>query len=184
MTVSAAKRHPFVQYFADLWSGVTTTCTGLRLTLRYLFKPKVTLLYPEERPAIPAGHRGIHRYVEEECLLCRACEAACPVDCLVINAIGRGKDRMILNFDIDYAKCLFCNLCCEACNPKCLVLTGDYDLSTTKRDTCLIDFAHRKTSAQIEEHKKFLEQKEAEKKAAAEKRDAPKECGEEGNGSN
>jgi NADH-quinone oxidoreductase subunit I len=180
--VTEFKRHPFVQYFVDLWTGIFTTYKGMRLTLTYFFKPKVTMFYPEERPTIYAGHRGIHRYVEEECLLCRACEAACPVDCLVIKALGRGKDRMILNFEIDYSKCLFCNLCCEACNPKCIYMGETFDLSATERSGCLVDFARKKTAEEIEAHQKMLEQKEAEKKAAAAKKETEKACGEEDDG--
>lgn len=160
---SAAK-----QYFSDIWSGVVSTYKGLRLTLRYFFTPKVTMEYPEVRPQIPEGHRGIHRYFEAQCMLCRACEKTCPVDCIVIEAVGKGKNALITRFDIDYSKCLFCNLCCEACNPSCIHMGDEYDLSTATRDGCILHFAREKTKEEIAAHLKKLEEMEAEKKAKAE----------------
>ena len=29
------KRHPFLEYFADIWAGIVTTYVGMKLTLRY-----------------------------------------------------------------------------------------------------------------------------------------------------
>jgi NADH-quinone oxidoreductase subunit I len=170
-----------VQYFLDIWAGIATTYKGMRLTLTYFFRPKVTMRYPEERPVIHPGHRGIHGYKEEDCLLCRACEIACPVDCLVINALGRGKDKLILTFDIDYSKCLFCNLCCEACNPKCLFMTERYDMAATDHSACLINFARLKSEQEIRAYREALAKKEAEKKAAQEKKE-PDPCEDDKNG--
>ena len=175
--MNAQPRHPFVQYFVDIWDGIATTYKGMRLTIDYFFKPKVTLRYPEQRPDVPAGHRGVHGYVEEECALCRACEAACPVDCIVIEAVGKGKNSLITRFDIDYSKCLFCNLCCEACNPKCLYLTEKYDIASAERDKCMLHFARTKSDEEIAAFKEKLAQKEAEKKAAQQK-PAADDCGE------
>ena len=163
------ERNSFVQYFRNVWSGIATTLVGMKLTLRYFFKPKVTLQYPEEKPLIPEGHRGLHRYDEDRCNLCRACEAACPVDCILINALGRGKDRLILDYTIDYSKCLFCNLCCEACVPKCISMGPQYDLASSQRAGCLVQFARKKDEVEIKEHQAMLERKEAERKAAQEK---------------
>ena len=38
--------------------------SGLNTTLKHLFQPNVTLEYPEQRPAIPAGYRGVPTLVE------------------------------------------------------------------------------------------------------------------------
>ena len=32
--------------------------SGLWITLKNFFKPKVTLEYPDQRPVLPAGYRG------------------------------------------------------------------------------------------------------------------------------
>lgn len=174
------KRNSLVQYFADVLDGIVTTCKGMRLTLSYFFRPKVTLRYPEERPVIPEGHRGMHVYVEEECGLCRACEAACPVDCIGIEAVGKGKNALITRLDIDYSKCLFCNLCCEACHTKCLFLGKDYDMAVAERVGCVLHFARSKSAEEIARFKEELAQKEADK--AAQKKQTDPAAAETGGG--
>ena len=54
--------------------------SGLFLTLRYFFKPKVTINYPYEKNPISNRFRGEHalrRYPngEERCIACKLCEA-------------------------------------------------------------------------------------------------------------
>src|SRR5439155_15923451 len=53
----------------------------------------------------------------EICTACLACERACPIDCIVIDAT---KDKtagglVMTRFDIDMAKCMYCGLCSEPC---------------------------------------------------------------------
>src|SRR3546814_5051663 len=64
---------------------------GMSLTLRYFFKPKVTLNYPYEKGPLSPRFRGEHalrRYPngEERCIACKLCEAICPAQCIVIEA--------------------------------------------------------------------------------------------------
>ena len=56
--------------------------SGMSLTLRYFFKPKVTLNYPHEKGPLSPRFRGEHvlrRYPngEERCIACKLCEAIC-----------------------------------------------------------------------------------------------------------
>ena len=164
----ATRKHPIVEYFSNIWTGLVTTAKGMQLTFRYLFKKPVTMQYPEVKPVIPESHRGLHRYIEEKCFLCNACVAVCPVDCIAIKSLGRGKDRLILEYNVDYSKCLFCNLCCEACNSDCLFLGPEYDLSAAERAGCVLHFARTKSPQEIEAFKVLWAQKEAERKAKAE----------------
>jgi len=158
-------RNPFVQYFADIWAGVATTYLGMRLTLGYFFGRKFTMLYPEERPVIPPGHRGLHAYDESKCILCQLCVAACPVGCITLEAVGKGKDGMATRYDVDYSACLFCNMCAEACPTKCVWLSEKYDLACGSRGECVLRLARPKTDSEIAAHKDLLARKEAEKKA-------------------
>ena len=64
---------------------------GLSLTLRYFFRPKVTLDYPYEKGPISARFRGEHalrRYPngEERCIACKLCEAVCPALAITIES--------------------------------------------------------------------------------------------------
>ena len=158
----------FQRYFKDLWHGISSTWKGMALTGAYIFAPKATLRYPEERPIIPPTHRGLHEYGKDEYTLCMACVNICPVDCILIEAIGKGKDGLKLKYDIDYSKCLFCNLCCEVCKPEYINMGSSYDLSATSRDGCIVHFAREKTEADIAAHREVMAKKEAEKKALQE----------------
>lgn len=178
---------PFRQYWHDIAQGLVTTYVGMKLTIRYFFhyligKP-VTLLYPEERPIVPAGHRGLHGYDEEKCISCDMCATACPVSCIYITSVGRGKDAMMTQFDIDYTKCLFCDLCTPPCPTECIWMTQEFDLASYSKEDCIVNFARTKTADEIKAHEEELARKEAEKKAkaaakkteAAKTEEAPKE---------
>ena len=57
--------------------------SGLKTTWKHMFQPKVTLEYPEQRPAIPPGYRGVPTLVmdphgREKCVSCQLCEFVCP----------------------------------------------------------------------------------------------------------
>ncbi|MCC6932638.1 MAG: 4Fe-4S binding protein [Deltaproteobacteria bacterium] len=172
----------FIKYCSDFVAGIVSTLKGMCLTMVYFFKSKSTMEYPEVRPVIAENHRGIHQYIEEQCLVCMQCVRVCPVDCIAITAIGRGKDRLITQFDVDYSKCLFCNLCCEACGPDCLSLGREFDFAQNSREQCVFKLASPKTSEQIEQFKKeyALRQAELEAKKAKEKQAAaPAGCTED-----
>ena len=68
--------------------------TGFAMTLRYMFKKKVTLNYPYEKGPLSPRFRGEHalrRYPngEERCIACKLCEAVCPAQCIVIESEPR-----------------------------------------------------------------------------------------------
>ncbi|MDQ1257314.1 MAG: NADH-quinone oxidoreductase subunit [Candidatus Hydrogenedentes bacterium] len=173
-TVEQSKpRSPLARYFADIWAGIATTALGMKLTIAYFFSPTFTMRYPEVRPIIPPGHRGAHRYTESLCTCCRLCIRVCPVECIEIEALGRGRDVMPLGFSVDYTKCLFCNLCAEACPTNAIELGPRYNLADGSREGCVLHFARPKTETEIEQFKAVLAQKEAERKA---KKEAPQKA--------
>ena len=161
------KADRFKKYWNDVWLGVTTTWGGMTVTFKTFFRPKVTLLYPEVRPDIPAGSRGIHGFDEDKCISCDLCAVACPVDCIYITSVGRGTDAMMTQFDIDYTKCLFCDLCTPPCPTECIWMTQEYDLSSYTKNDCIINFATTKTAEQIADHETLLAKKDEEKKKKA-----------------
>jgi NADH-quinone oxidoreductase subunit I len=94
---------------------------GLGLTLKYLFKPKYTLMYPMEKTPQSPRFRGIHalrRYPngEERCIACKLCEAVCPALAITIDSEKRADGtRRTTRYDIDLFKCIFCGFCEESC---------------------------------------------------------------------
>jgi len=94
---------------------------GLAVTLRYLFAPKITIQYPEEKTPLSPRFRGLHalrRYPngEERCIACKLCEAVCPALAITIESVEREDgSRRTARYDIDLMKCIFCGFCEEAC---------------------------------------------------------------------
>jgi len=58
---------------------------------------------------------------------------SCPVDCIKVEAIGKGKDQMLTRFDIDYGKCLFCDLCTAPCPTSAIHMTKNSILPADAR---------------------------------------------------
>ena len=114
--------------------------SGLWLTFRYIFKPKVTLNYPNEKGPISARFRGEHalrRYPngEERCIACKLCEAVCPAQAITIEAEPRADgSRRATRYDIDMTKCIYCGLCQEACPVDAIVQGPNFEFSTETRE--------------------------------------------------
>ena len=75
-------------------SSLSELVQGLAITLRYMFKPKVTLNYPYEKGPLSPRFRGEHalrRYAngEERCIACKLCEAICPAQAITIEVEPR-----------------------------------------------------------------------------------------------
>jgi NADH-quinone oxidoreductase subunit I len=116
---------------------------GLWITLKYMFKKKVTLNYPHEKGPISPRFRGEHalrRYPngEERCIACKLCEAVCPAQAITIEAEPRDDgSRRTTRYDIDMVKCIYCGLCQEACPVDAVVLGPNFEFATETREELL-----------------------------------------------
>lgn len=112
---------------------------GMSITGRYLFKPKVTIQYPEEKTPQSPRFRGLHalrRYEngEERCIGCKLCEAVCPAYAITIETAERDDGtRRTSRYDIDLTKCIFCGFCEEACPVDAIVETNIFEYFGDKR---------------------------------------------------
>ena len=113
---------------------------GLSLTLKYLFKRKVTINYPHEKNPISSRFRGEHalrRYSngEERCIACKLCEAVCPAQAIVIEAEPRPDgSRRTTRYDIDMTKCIYCGFCQEACPVDAIVEGPNFEYASETRE--------------------------------------------------
>jgi NADH-quinone oxidoreductase subunit I len=118
---------------------------GMKLTLSYFFRRKVTLNYPFEKTPLSARFKGEHalrRYPngEERCIACKLCEAVCPAQAITIEAEPREDgSRRTTRYDIDMTKCIYCGLCEEACPVDAIVEGPNAEFATETREELMYD---------------------------------------------
>ncbi|SFL96737.1 NADH-quinone oxidoreductase subunit NuoI [Nitrosomonas communis] len=112
---------------------------GMKVTGRYLFAPKITVHYPEEKTPLSPRFRGLHalrRYPngEERCIACKLCEAVCPALAITIESEEREDGtRRTTRYDIDGIKCIYCGFCEEACPVDAIVETRIFEYHGEKQ---------------------------------------------------
>ncbi len=113
---------------------------GLSVTGKFLFKPKVTIQYPEQKtPLSPRfrGHHALRRYPngQERCIACKLCEAVCPALAIDIELEERPDGtRRTTKYDIDFFKCIYCGFCEEACPVDAIVETHIFEYCFENRE--------------------------------------------------
>ncbi|HMA50463.1 MAG TPA: NADH-quinone oxidoreductase subunit NuoI [Magnetospirillaceae bacterium] len=119
--------------------------SGMALTFRYMFKPRVTINYPYEKGPLSPRFRGEHalrRYPngEERCIACKLCEAICPAQAITIEAEPRDDgSRRTTRYDIDMTKCIYCGFCQEACPVDAIVEGPNFEFATETRAELMYD---------------------------------------------
>jgi NADH-quinone oxidoreductase subunit I len=111
----------------EVFNAASAIVKGLGITFGEMMQPTVTEDYPDVPPNFQERFRGKHVLQRDEnglekCVACFLCAAACPVDCIYIEAEenteqGRisGGERYASVYNIDYSRCIFCGYCVEAC---------------------------------------------------------------------
>ena len=120
---------------------------GLFLTLRHLFRRKVTIQYPEqvrERSAVWRGRHMLMRDDEgrERCTACGLCALSCPAEAITMKAAERKPEEKHLYreekyaeiYEINMLRCIFCGLCEEACPIEAIYLTKSHELVYSEYD--------------------------------------------------
>lgn len=123
---------------------------GLSTTLKVLFRPKVTIAYPDVKKPRSKRFRGRHelRTYEnglEMCVGCELCQVSCPA--AAITVMGAENDpahphspgeRYAYRYQVDLLRCIFCGLCEEACPTDALHLTQDFELASFSRESLVL----------------------------------------------
>jgi len=115
---------------------------GLRLTLSHIFRPKVTMEYPEERWDLPPNFRGAPALVKdqdgrEKCVACFLCQEVCPPQAITIvggELQGSNVEKFPTSFDIDMLRCIYCGFCEDVCPEEAIFLTKTFELAGYSRE--------------------------------------------------
>lgn len=128
-----------IGYFSKVFKASAAIVAGHLVTLKYLFKPSITVHYPTEKLVPYERFRGALIYDAATCISCSMCVKACPSSCIALenatNEAGK-KVAKVAWYSIDFGKCNFCRLCEEACptKPKSVWHSLDYEVVFTSRD--------------------------------------------------
>ena len=122
---------------------------GMVVTFKHIFKPPVTVQYPEEVRDIPARARTNLLWFEERCTGCSTCAQACPDGCILVHTSPAEDGSLNIDrYEIDFRLCMYCGLCVEACPYDAIQAGGTWkdvttDFSEMHRDKdALTKFAH------------------------------------------
>jgi NADH-quinone oxidoreductase subunit I len=128
---------------------------GMKITLGWFFRPKVTVQYPEQRCPLPDRFHGKPRFDYDKCIACNLCVAACPNQVIQLEAEKVGRKKLLTRYDFDLQYCLFCGFCAEACPKEAIQFTKDFEMTQYDRSQIKIRFV---TPAQVEKRRNEINQ--------------------------
>src|SRR2546427_9570163 len=111
----------------EILGTAASIAKGMGITFKEMLGPTVTDYYPDEPAKFEQRYRGVHVLQRdlngmEKCVACFLCAAACPSNCIYIEAAENtaehrvsGAERYAKVYNIDYNRCIFCGYCVEAC---------------------------------------------------------------------
>src|SRR5438477_7577473 len=132
---------------SGFFQGVGAILKGMSVTFREMFAPTVVENYPDGKGPLRGAvfqerFRGVHVLQRDEnglekCVACFLCAAACPSNCIYIEAAENtaerrisGAERYATVYNIDYNRCIFCGYCVEACPTHAITHGHGFEIAT------------------------------------------------------
>jgi NADH-quinone oxidoreductase subunit I len=131
----------------QILNNAAAVAKGMGVTFKEMLQPTVTEAYPEGPAVFQERFRGVHVLQRDEnglekCVGCFLCAAACPSNCIYIEAAenseeGRisGGERYASVYNIDYSRCIFCGYCVEACPTDAITHGHDFEIASYNTST-------------------------------------------------
>ena len=140
-----------IDYLREIISGTWSLFVGLGISIRYFFKPVVTVQYPHQTLPMTPRFRGHIELIkdaetgEARCIVCGMCQKACPSNCITVNGEKREgvKGKVLTEYTLDFTKCSLCGLCVESCTPSAITFSKDYNLAGLRKEAYIFDLKKR-----------------------------------------
>ena len=126
----------------EVLESAAAIAKGMSVTFKEMMSPALTEEYPDKPPHFEERYRGSHVLQRDEnglekCVACFLCAAACPADCIYIEAAENteqarfsGGERYAKVYNIDYNRCIFCGYCVEACPTDAITHGHGFELAS------------------------------------------------------
>ncbi len=128
---------------------------GMSITLKEVFQPTEVENYPDGKGPMRGAKfqerfRGKHQLQRDEqglekCVACFLCAAACPSNCIYIEAAENTEEKRISSaeryakvYNIDYNRCIFCGYCVEACPTDAITHGHGFELASLNATTLVM----------------------------------------------
>jgi NADH-quinone oxidoreductase subunit I len=133
----------------EILSGAAAIAKGMGVTIKEMMNPVLTDDYPDAPPKFMERYRGLHVLQRDEnglekCVACFLCSAACPAQCIYIEAADNteqtrmsGGERYAEVYNIDYSRCIFCGYCVEACPTDAITHGHGFELASYNTSTLI-----------------------------------------------
>ena len=128
-----------------IYRTVVSTLHALGIVIGHAFRERDTVQYPDEMVYLPPRYRGrivLSRDPDgaERCVACYLCAAACPVDCIALQATQDENGRRYPEwFRINFSRCIFCGFCEDACPTYAIQLTPDIEMCEYERPSMVYE---------------------------------------------
>ena len=131
----------------ELIESASALAKGMSVTLKEMMSPTVTENYPDEPPKLQQRYRGVHVLQRDEngmekCVACFLCAAACPSNCIYIEAAENtekvrisGGERYARVYNIDYNRCIYC---VEACPTDAITHGHGFEVASYNTSTLVM----------------------------------------------
>ena len=132
-------------FWAETAQLVRAVGRAMGTTLMNLFRPPVTVMYPDVRRAYPDRFRGVLALTydketgEENCIGCRLCEFICPPQVIQVEMLKQKERNYAKTFTLELYACEFCELCVQVCPTDASVMLKTFELATADRRELLLD---------------------------------------------
>lgn len=134
----------------EILGNAAALAKGMGITFKEMLQPTITEDYPDGPALFQERYRGAHVLQRddngmEKCVACFLCAAACPADCIYIEAKENtdkvrisGGERYAEVYNIDYSRCIFCGYCVEACPTDAITHGHGFEVASYSTSTLIM----------------------------------------------